>query len=363
MAVNSTATTQPIDFQACWPKALDPTLKPLALNVAKVAWNIFSLIISPIAHIRLSISELRNWAFEKLIDKTNHSTPEEVEEQGDQLAQNHEIKRLSIKTPDGTTLDAGFFEGDTHTDKAVLFVPGLGSAWQSIAEYGGITTLGTHVLALSVRGFGLSEKGDRTEKNYGLDVWSAYQYLIKEKGIDPSNILVVGHSFGGAAGAVGASLIQEEYPEAETKMVHWSSFSSLAKAVKHLIKRNLRLPLHLEKVLAKVASLLIHILGGNINSVAALAKLKQKVVVWAREDRIIPMQAQMKKKIGKPEYAQGTTYALELVADSPEDSLEYSHSRVLHPEEELGLRVACSQLLGLGPPGDLQDHYIRMTVI
>lgn len=223
--------------------------------------------------------------------------------------------------------------------------------------------MGTHVLALSVRGFGLSEKGDRTEKNYGLDVYSAYDYLIKEKGIDPSNILVIGHSFGGATGAVGASLIQEEYPEAETKMVHWSSFSSFAKAVKHLVKRNLRLPLRLEKVLAKVASLLIHLVGGNINSVAALAKLKQKVVVWAREDRIIPMQAQMKKKVGKPEYNQGTTYALELVADSPEDPLEHSHSRILHAEEERGLKVAYSQLLGLPSPVSFLDHYIPMTVI
>jgi alpha-beta hydrolase superfamily lysophospholipase len=358
-----TTKQQITPFKACWPKALDPALKPAALKVAKFARDIFSLIIFPIMLIRLGVNVLRNWAFETLITKTNHTTSKEVEEAGRQLAQKHEIERLAITSPDGTTLDAAFFQGETHTDKAILFVPGLGSSWQSISQYGGITAMGTHVLALSVRGFGLSGTGDRTPRNFGLDVWSAYQYLIHEKGLDPSNILVVGHSFGGATGALGASLVQQEYPEAETKMVHWSSFSTFAKATKHLVKRNLRWPLRLEKLLAKVASLLIHALGGNLNAVGALAKLKQKVVVWAREDRIIPIQAQMKKKIGKPEHQHGTTHALELVADSPEDAIEHSHSRVLHPEEERGLQVAYSQLLGIPSPVSLMDDYIPMTLV
>jgi fermentation-respiration switch protein FrsA (DUF1100 family) len=62
-------------------------------------------------------------------------------------------------------------------------------------RYAGWAGLGYNTLSMDYRGFGASE-GKPTEKGLYIDAQTAYNYLVNEKGVTPSNIVIYGYSLG-----------------------------------------------------------------------------------------------------------------------------------------------------------------------
>jgi len=60
--------------------------------------------------------------------------------------------------------------------------------------------LGLSVLIFDYRGYGMSE-GEPTEKGTYLDAEAAWNFLVKEKGVDPARIVIFGRSLGSAVAA------------------------------------------------------------------------------------------------------------------------------------------------------------------
>ncbi|MEO1402955.1 MAG: alpha/beta hydrolase [Cyanobacteria bacterium J06635_1] len=86
--------------------------------------------------------------------------------------------------------------------------------------------LGFDILLVEYRGYGLSEGDFPTEKTFYEDAEVALAYLTRQRGIDPGEILVYGHSLGGAIAIDLAS----NHPNLAGVIVQ-NSFTSMAEMV------------------------------------------------------------------------------------------------------------------------------------
>ena len=86
-----------------------------------------------------------------------------------------------------------------NSDSYVIFLHGMA---QNISEYQQLyktileKKLG--VFAVEYRGYGSNPKSTLSENKLRKDIESAYEYLTKNKKIKPQNIILIGHSMGGA---------------------------------------------------------------------------------------------------------------------------------------------------------------------
>ncbi|MDB6082095.1 MAG: hypothetical protein JWO53_1367, partial [Chlamydiia bacterium] len=145
-----------------------------------------------------------------------------------------------IRTPDDVILDGAIRKGKRNF--TVLFVVGLGDRFESIADkksllyslaetvkkiYGDIT-----IMAFNVRGRGESGNCfDFTPKRFDIDIYSAYQYLIKQHGFQPEEILPWGISLGGCSVIRGAARIQKEYPNSKISVITDRSFLQIKSVI------------------------------------------------------------------------------------------------------------------------------------
>lgn len=93
-------------------------------------------------------------------------------------------------------------EESTGNDKVVLFLHGSGSSSEEQAS-----AIRSHyhkqnidMLAVNMRGYGESDGGP-SEKGLYQDARTMFKYLVNDKGIDPSNIIIHGYSMGGPIAA------------------------------------------------------------------------------------------------------------------------------------------------------------------
>lgn len=86
--------------------------------------------------------------------------------------------------------------------------------------------MGFAVLIIDYRGYGLSEGSFPNETSVYLDAATAWDYLVKQRQIQPSDIFIYGHSLGGAI-AINLAVQQ---PKAAGLIVD-SSFSSIQNVV------------------------------------------------------------------------------------------------------------------------------------
>ncbi|GHZ15169.1 RTX cytotoxin [Vibrio cholerae] len=95
-------------------------------------------------------------------------------------------------------------EGETSTPsgKVVLFLHGSGSSAeeQASAIRNHYQKQGIDMLAVNLRGYGESDGGP-SEKGLYQDARTMFNYLVNDKGIDPSNIIIHGYSMGGPIAA------------------------------------------------------------------------------------------------------------------------------------------------------------------
>ncbi|GIB57587.1 RTX cytotoxin [Vibrio cholerae] len=111
-----------------------------------------------------------------------------------------EAGRLTGYYHQGTTPSEG--ETSSPSGKVVLFLHGSGSSAeeQASAIRNHYQKQGIDMLAVNLRGYGESDGGP-SEKGLYQDARTMFNYLVNDKGIDPSNIIIHGYSMGGPIAA------------------------------------------------------------------------------------------------------------------------------------------------------------------
>lgn len=81
----------------------------------------------------------------------------------------------------------------------ILYLHGNGvNVGANVEHAGRFNQLGFSVLLIDYRGYGRSEGNFPTEKQVYQDAEAAWQYLVQQRQIKPQDIMVYGHSLGGA---------------------------------------------------------------------------------------------------------------------------------------------------------------------
>lgn len=111
-----------------------------------------------------------------------------------------EAGRLTGYYHQGTASSEG--ETSATSGKVVLFLHGSGSSSeeQASAIRSHYQKQGIDMLAVNLRGYGESDGGP-SEKGLYQDARTMFKYLVNDKGIDPSNIIIHGYSMGGPIAA------------------------------------------------------------------------------------------------------------------------------------------------------------------
>jgi fermentation-respiration switch protein FrsA (DUF1100 family) len=126
---------------------------------------------------------------------------------------------VSIETTDGVTLHGWFIAGPSS--QVLLFFHGnAGNISHRLDSIGQFQELGLSVLIIDYRGYGQSD-GRTTEKGIYRDAEAAWRYLIENRGIDASDIVIFGRSLGAS---VASRLAARHQPLA---LIVESSFTSV----------------------------------------------------------------------------------------------------------------------------------------
>ncbi|EHV9836339.1 MARTX multifunctional-autoprocessing repeats-in-toxin holotoxin RtxA [Vibrio vulnificus] len=127
----------------------------------------------------------------------------------DHAVENGESQKVTLKGEAGRLTGyyhqgAASSEGETSatSGKVVLFLHGSGSSAeeQASAIRNHYQKQGIDMLAVNLRGYGESDGGP-SEKGLYQDARTMFNYLVNDKGIDPSNIIIHGYSMGGPIAA------------------------------------------------------------------------------------------------------------------------------------------------------------------
>ncbi len=130
--------------------------------------------------------------------------------------------------------------------------------------------LGFNIFIIDYRGYGRSQGKFPTEKQVYQDAETAWQYLVQQRGIKPHNILLYGHSLGGAI-AIDLAANHSEI----AGLVIESSFTSMRQMVDYLGKYQI----------FPVDWLLTH----KFDSMSKIRSLQMPLLfIHGTEDRIVP---------------------------------------------------------------------------
>lgn len=180
---------------------------------------------------------------------------------------------LPIQPEDRDRPIHGWWIPSEDSDRVLLYLHGNGSNISSnIAHAERFYRLGVSVLLIDYRGYGKSKGEFPNERRVYQDAHAAWNYLVHEQQISPQQIVIYGHSMGGAI-AIELAMRQ---PDAAGLIVQ-SSFSSI-RAMADYVRRFRLFPLDLiltERFdsLAKVPRLSVPVLfihGANDWEVPAL---------------------------------------------------------------------------------------------
>ncbi|MEM7409882.1 MAG: alpha/beta fold hydrolase [Myxococcota bacterium] len=136
---------------------------------------------------------------------------------------------LFLETRDGVRVHAFYLPGAPRRDRALLFLHGnAGNASHRLPNAAQLARLGSDVLLLDYRGYGLSE-GTPSEAGTAEDARAALAHLTTERGFAPERIVLFGRSLGGA---VAVELAQDR-PLAG--VILESTFTSVADMARTLL--------------------------------------------------------------------------------------------------------------------------------
>jgi uncharacterized protein len=181
---------------------------------------------------------------------------------------------LPVKSPSGKVelIHGWWIKGkQSNYSQTLLYLHGNGlNISANIAGASRFHQLGFSVLIIDYRGYGLSEGSFPNERQVYQDAITAWNYLVQQRKIPPSDIFIYGHSLGGAI----AIDLAVNRPEAAGLIVE-SSFTSISDMVDH---RNLfpMFPVNL-------------ILTQRFESIKKLPRLKMPVLfIHGSEDSTVP---------------------------------------------------------------------------
>lgn len=127
---------------------------------------------------------------------------------------------VKFKTGDGVNLSGWYVPADSAL-LTVLFCHGNGGNISTLlATIKQLHRIGLNILVFDYRGYGDSE-GNPDEEGTYLDVEAAREYLVRERGVTDSRLVLVGRSLGGAV----ASWLAAKHPP--RALVLESTFTSL----------------------------------------------------------------------------------------------------------------------------------------
>jgi len=108
---------------------------------------------------------------------------------------------VSIETEDGVTISGWFIPAADRACGTLLFFHGnAGNISHRLDSIATFHRLGLNTLIIDYRGYGQSE-GKPTEQGTYLDAAAAWRYLVEERQIPPTEIIIFGRSLGGAVAA------------------------------------------------------------------------------------------------------------------------------------------------------------------
>ena len=178
-----------------------------------------------------------------------------------------EYQDVAIETADGVTLHGWFIAG--QSSRVLLFFHGnAGNISHRLDSIGQFRALGLSVLIIDYRGYGQSA-GRTTESGIYRDAAAAWRYLIDDRGIVASDIIVFGRSLGAS---VASHLAARRQPLA---LIVESAFTSVPDIAQDLYPW---LP-------ARWLSRLRHATREHVRDVRCPV-----LVIHSRDDEIIPFQ-------------------------------------------------------------------------
>lgn len=141
-------------------------------------------------------------------------------------AYGYAYEEVTLRSADGTALWA-WFVPNPETRRVLMFCHGntrnISHCMDSVELF---QRLGFGVFLFDYRGYGRSE-GRPSEQGTYLDVQAAWEYLLRERGLAPGDIVVLGRSLGGA---IASWLAARHAPRA---LVLESAFTSLPDVAAH----------------------------------------------------------------------------------------------------------------------------------
>ncbi|MET0067721.1 MAG: alpha/beta hydrolase [Candidatus Thiodiazotropha sp.] len=115
-----------------------------------------------------------------------------------------DFEDVELRSADGVRLH-GWYLGHQNPRATLLFMHGnAGNVGHRLSTLELFHQLGLAVLIIDYRGYGESE-GSPYEAGIYRDAEAAWEYLIRDRGVDPSRLILFGRSFGGAIAAYLAS--------------------------------------------------------------------------------------------------------------------------------------------------------------
>jgi hypothetical protein len=132
---------------------------------------------------------------------------------------------LPVKTHSGKVerMHGWWIPATTANNKVLLYLHGNGiNIGANVAHANRFHQLGFSVLLIDYRGYGRSEGRFPTEATVYQDAAVAWDYLVQQRQIKPSDIFIYGHSLGGAV----AINLAVQHPQAAGLIVE-SSFTSI----------------------------------------------------------------------------------------------------------------------------------------
>jgi len=132
---------------------------------------------------------------------------------------------VSIDSPNGQKerIHGWWIPAQIQSDKTLLYLHGSAlNIGANVDHARRFHNLGFSVFLVSYRGYGLSEGQFPSEAQMYADAEVAWNYLVKQKRIDPDRIFIYGHSIGGAV-AVDLAV---RHPEAAGLIVE-ATFTSI----------------------------------------------------------------------------------------------------------------------------------------
>jgi hypothetical protein len=190
-----------------------------------------------------------------------------------------QVEEVWLTTFDRVRVNAWYFRNPASEKALVWFHGNAENIGHGLLQLGFYSRLGINVLAVDYRGYGKSE-GSPDEMGVYRDADAAYDYLIRERHIQPQNIFIYGHSLGGAVAVDLAS--RRECGG----LIVQSSFTS----VREMARRTFHIPL------------LEYIPKSQFNSLAKIPRVRAPIlIVHGTRDETVPFSLGQRLFAAAPE--------------------------------------------------------------